>query len=154
MIQRTLKILDKLSILKTWLYVLCAVFFHYSKNIFASTKPKRRNQFWFKIKILYLYDLLFFSFHTFKGRGFRLDKTKSSRSALCKTVKNISNVGALSTIWHAWGWLVSMPALTDAQQAVTFTVSKDKNKIKKISVTSPCTLKRYIKHHFVGENDW
>jgi hypothetical protein len=35
-------------------------------------------------------------------------------------------MGALSTIWHAWGWLVSVTALADAQQAVTFTVNNDK----------------------------
>jgi hypothetical protein len=47
-------------------------------------------------------------------------------------VKKNFNIGALSTIlrltiWHAWGWLVSVPALTDAQQTVTFTVNNDKN---------------------------
>jgi hypothetical protein len=79
-----------------------------------------------------------------KGRGFKLDETKSSRSALCKKVKKISNIGALSTIWHAWGWHVAVPALTNAQQAVTFTVNKDKNTKFSFSVTSPCKLKRYI----------
>jgi hypothetical protein len=46
------------------------------------------------------------------------------------TVQNLNlflSIGALSTIWHAWDWLVSVPALTDAQQTVTFTVKNDKN---------------------------
>jgi hypothetical protein len=81
--------------------------------------------------------------------GINYSKT-SPHDVHCTKFEFVSfyDIGALSTIWHAWGWLVSVPALTDAQQAVTFTVNKDKNTNVSFSVTSPCTLKRYIKHHF------
>jgi hypothetical protein len=47
--------------------------------------------------------MVYFSipFIRFKGRGFRLDKTKSSRSALCKKVKNLQ-------YWRTVNYLVCL----------------------------------------------